>query len=105
MSARQKDKNGFWLIENNPISKEGVYQYLGREFGAPEPNRIYNVYRPAEELSRQETIDSFKMLPMINDHTLLGEPGVPAEKVGVQGTTGENVYFDAPYLKSSIKIF
>lgn len=105
MSARQKDKNGFWLIENNPISKEGVYQYLGAEFGAPDPGKIYNVYRPAEELSKQETLDSFRLIPMINEHTLLGEQGVPADKVGVQGTTGEIVKFEAPYLKSSIRIF
>jgi mutator protein MutT len=95
-TARKEDLNGYITVEKNPISRSGVFQYLGRSIGAPEPDKIYNVYRPAEEFT-PETVESFKLLPIVNDHTMLGpqEQGfVPAEEKGVHGTTGEDVVFE-----------
>lgn len=103
-SARAPDINGWYEIKDNPISKEGVYQYLGSQIGADEPGRIYNVYRPAEELSSQETIDSFKLLPWIDDHAMLGAGYMPAERKGIHGVIGEDVYFKSPYLYGNIKV-
>lgn len=104
-SKRQMDWNGFMEVRDNPISKEGVFPYLGSEIpGAPEPDKIYYVYRPAEELARQATIDSFKLMPFIDEHEVLGVGGMPAERKGIQGTIGEQVYFDPPYLRGNIKI-
>lgn len=92
-------------VRDNPISKVGVFDYLGSEIpGAEDPDRVYKVYRPAEELSRQETIDSFKLMPFIDEHEILGKSGMPAERKGMQGTLGEQIYFDAPYLRGNIKI-
>lgn len=71
---------------------------------APEPDRIYQVYRPEEELSRQETIESFKLVPFIDNHTMLGALGIPAERKGIQGVIGEQVYYDAPYLRGNLRI-
>lgn len=105
MSKRTSDVNGFWLIRNNPISKVGVFPYLGREIQAPEPDRIYQVLRSAEELSRPETLESIKLLPFIDEHEFLGKDGTPAEKKGVQGTTGEEVEFVEPYLNANLRIF
>lgn len=104
-SKRMMDWNGFMEVRDNPISKVGVFDYLGSEIpGAEEPDRVYKVYRPAEELSRQETIDSFKLMPFIDEHEILGKSGMPAERKGMQGTLGEQIYFDAPYLRGNIKI-
>ncbi|OWK39540.1 DUF2213 domain-containing protein [Fimbriiglobus ruber] len=106
-TARKEDLNGYITVENNPISRSGVFQYLGRSIGAPEPDRIYNVYRPAEEFT-PETIDSFKMLPIVDDHTMLGprESGLtPAEVKGVHGTTGEGVVFENGVLYAPVKVF
>lgn len=104
-SKRQMDWNGFMEVRDNPISKEGVFPYLGSEIpGAPEPDKIYYVYRPADELARQATIDSFKLMPFIDEHEVLGRGGMPAERKGIQGTIGEQVYFDPPYLRANIKI-
>lgn len=104
-SKRTVDWNGFMEVRDNPISKSGVYPYLGSEIpGAEEPDRIYHVYRPAEELARQETIDSFKLMPFIDEHEILGKSGMPAERKGMQGTLGEQIYFDEPYLRGNIKI-
>lgn len=106
-SKRIRDVNGWLEVRDNPISKVGVFPYLGREIGAPEPDRLYQVYRPAEELSHPECIASFKLLPFVDEHTFLGseeQGGTPAERKGVQGMIGESVYFDPPYLRGNIKI-
>ncbi|OWK42185.1 DUF2213 domain-containing protein [Fimbriiglobus ruber] len=106
-TARQEDINGYITVENNPISRSGIFQYLGRSIGAPEPDKIYNVYRPAEEFT-PETVGSFRLLPIVDDHTMLGprEDGLtPAELKGVHGTTGESVEFRDGVLYASIKVF
>lgn len=109
MSARVSDLNGFVTIRGNPISKEGVFEYLGAQLGltGADASRIFKVYRPAEELADPECISSFKLLPFINDHVMLGaeEDGfTPPERKGVEGMIGEEVYFDAPYLRGNIRI-
>lgn len=105
-SARVVDDNGWINVEGNPISKVGVFDYLGSEIpGAPDPDKIYQVYRPAEELSRPETLESFKLIPFINNHTWLGAEGANPGDVGVDGIVGEKVYFDYPYLKANLRVF
>lgn len=106
-TARRYDHNGWFEVRENPISKVGVFPYLGRSLGAEyEPDRIYNVLRPAEELSDPETIDSFKMIPLVDDHEMLGENGTSdAEDYGVHGTLGESVVFRDGTLYSNIKVF
>lgn len=106
-SARKVDLNGWVTIEGNPISKEGVYDYLGSQIPGytGDPNDIVKVYRPMEELMRPETIESFKLLPFIDDHTWLGEKGIDAGSLPFTGITGEQVYADAPYLRSNLKMF
>jgi uncharacterized protein len=108
-SARKEDGNGWTVIEGNPLSKVGVFKYLGSQISPElEPDRIYNVYRPAEELASEECINSFKLLPWIDDHAMLGsesEQLTPAEEKGVGGVIGEDVYFEFPYLKGNLKVF
>lgn len=105
MTKRTYDNNGWLEVKDNPISKVGVFDYLGAEIGAPEPDRIYKVFRPPEELGSEETIKSFRLTPFIVDHEMLGKNATPAEKKGIQGVIGENVYFEHPYLRGNIKIF
>ncbi|MEZ2893565.1 DUF2213 domain-containing protein [Providencia rettgeri] len=105
MTKRTYDNNGWLEVTDNPISKVGVFDYLGAEIGAPEPDKIYRVLRPPEELASEETINSFKLTPFIIEHEMLGKHATPAEKKGIQGVIGENVYFDPPYLRANIKIF
>lgn len=109
MSARVSDLNGFITIEGNPISKEGVFEYLGREIGltGDDADKVFQVYRPAEELSDPECINSFKLLPFINEHAMLGSEDngmMPAEQKGIEGVIGETVYWDAPYLRGTLRI-
>ena len=109
-TARKHDLNGWAEIKGNPISKVGVFPYTGAQIGNSElePDKLYNVYRPEEELSNPETIESFKLLPWTDEHAMLGsedEGMLPAEKKGVHGVIGEDVYFENGYLKGNIKIF
>lgn len=111
MSARQIDMNGWFEINGNPISKVGVYPYYGRDIRKDlDPNKIYMVYRSAEELSKPETMQSFRLLPFTDNHPseLLGaaEKGlVPAEEKGVHGVIGEEIIFEYPFLMGNIKVF
>lgn len=105
-SARVIDDNGWINVEGNPITKAGIFDYLGSEIpGAPDPGKIYQVYRPAEELSRPETLESFKLIPFTNGHAWLGTEGVDAGDAGVAGIVGEKVYFDPPYLRANLRVF
>lgn len=110
MSARRPDVNGWYEVKDNPISKVGVFPYLGASIGAPDPTKIYMVYRPAEELGDPSTVESFKLLPWTDDHpkTILGAEGeglIPAEIKGVSGVVGESVYFKDDTLWGNIKLF
>lgn len=108
-SARVYDLNGWPEIQDNPISKVGVFQYSGAQISSSlDPDKIYNVYRPEEELSSEETINSFKLLPWTDEHMMLGSEDsgfTPAERKGVHGVVGENVRYADGYLKANIKIF
>lgn len=102
------DVNDFWLIPDNPMTKIGVFPYLGRQISPElEPDKIYNVLRPAEELTRPETLKSLELIPLINDHTMIGtEPGMhPAEEVGVEGTTGANVKVNGKLVTNDLKCY
>lgn len=108
-SSRQVDQFGWMTVDGNPISKVGVFPYLGSQIGAPDPKQIYMVYRPEEELKSPETIESFKLTPFINEHpqTLLGNVSglVNTDKKRVEGVFGEKVYFEYPYLKANLRVY
>lgn len=105
MSKRIADTNGFVEVRDNPITKVGIFPYSGAQIGAPEKEKIYMVLRPEDELQKPETIESFKLLPFIHEHEMLGDGFTPAERKGVQGVIGGDVHFDGGYLKGTIKIF
>lgn len=104
MSKRVQDNNGWIEVKDNPITKEGVFDYLGRDIGLTDEraNKIVRVYRPAEEL--EKAVDLFKNIPLIDDHELIGKEATPAEKKGVQGWVGEQVLIDPPYVKANLRI-
>lgn len=98
-SVRHKDENGYIHIDKSPILRAGILEYLGSEL-LPEgqdtvdgvkvdPDKIYKVFIPEEEL--RKGAESFKLLPITNDHTWLGDEGEDAKKYQ-EGTIGENVY-------------
>jgi uncharacterized protein len=97
-SAREVDRNGFVEIKKNPLTKVGVFSYLGAQLSDKlDPTRIYKVYRSAEELKKPEFIASLKLKPIIDEHEMIGgltDEYSPAERKGIHGVVGEEVYFD-----------
>lgn len=109
MTARIPDVNGFWEVDNNPITKVGVFDYLGASLpGAPDPGRMYRVYRPASELGSPEFLDSLRLIPWIDEHEFLGpsDAGLtPPESKGVAGVVGERATFDGHMVRANVKVF
>lgn len=104
---KQIDRNGFWQIKNNPISKVGIFPYLGKQIDdSLEPDKIYMVLRPEEELFNSEALESFNgvPVPLINEHTMLGEEYTPAEKKGVAGVV-TNIRREGDTLAGDISIY
>jgi len=111
-SARIPDANGWWEIKGNPIAKVGVMPYSAAQVQADgweaDPMRIIRVLQPPEELADPECIQSFRLVPWVDEHANLGptEQGLtPAEKKGIQGVVGEEVFFDGEYLRGNVKVF
>lgn len=103
--GKQVDKNDFWFIENNPITKVGVYPYLGKQISQDcEPDKIYYVLRPKEELFRKETLDSLRLIPLIDGHTMIGKDFTAPEDKGLDGTLGDNVSHDTDTIYNDLKI-
>jgi hypothetical protein len=108
VTSRVQDANGWFEIKANPLSKAGVYPYLGSSIKAPNPMAMYQVFRPPEELSKPATLDSLKLLPFVNDHTMLGPEATgytPVEQKGMHGVVGETVFFKDGVIYGNIKVF
>lgn len=107
-SARLHDHNDFMTVQNNPISRAGVFQYMGSDIpNADDKKRIYNVFLPPEELSHPDFLRSIEVLPLIEEHVMLGsgQKGfTPPEAKGVEGAIS-NPRFDGGVLSADIKIF
>lgn len=120
MDERRVDGNGWFEVRNNPISKVGIFPYSGAQLGlsGDDATRIFNILRPEEELSNPECVESFKLLPWIDGHVMLGpvaeamtDKAMSAERKGISGVIGESVTFqkggDYPNgaLLANIKVF
>ena len=101
---RIKDNNGYIEIPRNPISKSGVFPYAAKPFGVTDKSIVY-IYRPESELASQATMDSLKLMPLIDDHEMLGDHATPAEQKGVHGVVGEHIAFDSGILYGNLKIY
>ena len=107
-SNREYDENDWPEILKNPISKVGVFPYLGSTIHPSlDPNKMYMVLRSAEELSNAATLKSVRLKPLIDGHVMLGnrEEGLtPAESKGVHGFTGQDIEFDGSRLLYKLKL-
>ena len=89
---KETDINGYEKRFDVPMTKIGVFPYLGRSISPElEPDKIYMVLRPREELTREETLKSLEGIPFVDEHTMIGEGFTPPEDKGIHGVTGNNV--------------
>lgn len=86
------------------MSAEGVYLYSGRMIGLPnlDPDKLYSVYRPAEEL--EKAADSFNNVPFIIGHEMIGEGATPYDQRPASGVL-TNVKYKAGKLYGDLKIW
>lgn len=101
---KEVDINGYWLIKDNPITKIGVFPYLGRQISSElEPDKIYQVLRPKDELTKPETLKSLELIPLLNDHEMVGKDFTPVEQKGSHGTTGQNVKVNGNLITNDLR--
>lgn len=102
--SKEVDSNSFELVKDNPLSAEGVYLYSGKMIGLPDldPNKLYPVYRPAEEL--EKAADSFNNVPFIIGHEMIGKDATPYDQRPASGVL-TNVKYKAGKLYGDLKIW
>lgn len=93
--SKTVDKSGFWFIPHNPISKVGVFDYLGSSISEEcEPNKVYKVFRSGETLLQSVPTWDNPPKPFINDHEMLGEGFTEIDERPVQGVITNPVFED-----------
>ena len=105
-SVRNIDDNGYLHVGVSNITKEQVAPYRGNEIPDFEklgldPDKIYTVYRPASELSKQETVKSLNGIPILLKHAPDSAEEPASNRVG---STGTDAKWEAPYLTNSLHI-
>ncbi|ALJ98684.2 DUF2213 domain-containing protein [Burkholderia thailandensis] len=105
-TVRSFDKDGRMRVSISRISKADVNPYWGREIvGGDElgldPDRVYNVLRPPEELEKAAA--TFNTLPilLVHKHVSADDP----KNELIIGTTGSNAAFDGQYLTNDLAIW
>lgn len=105
-SNRTVDENGFLHVSDCNISKETVNPYKGDEIPmwqslGLDPDKIYNVYRPGEDL--EKAVDTFNGLPLLLTHAI-DSAEVPQKDRRV-GAVGTDASWSSPYIKASLSIW
>ncbi len=104
-SVRTIDDNGFLHVAVSPVTREQVAPYRGaeipkyRELGFA-PDAIYYGYRPASELSKDDTINSLNGIPIQFEHHP-DYASAPAKNTRI-GSTGTDAKWQAPFLTNSL---
>ncbi len=106
-SQRSIDENGYMHVAISNVTKEQVAPYYGDEIPnfkqlGFKPDELYHGYRPASELSKEETIKSLNGIPILLEHHPDSAES-PAKEYRV-GATGTDAQFKAPYLQNSLHI-
>jgi hypothetical protein len=102
-SARRVDENGFLHVDVSTLTKAAVNPYYGREIPeweslGLEPDNIYQVLRPADEL--EKAVDTFNGLPILIKHK--EDSALDPQKALRVGTTGTSAVWDEPYIVNAI---
>lgn len=105
-SNRSKDSNGYLRCENCNITRTQVAPYLGREIPNYrefnlEPDKIYYVLRPEEELKK--AVHTFNNLPLTRKHIEVDVDNVPKEDI--IGSLGDSAEFEDGFLKNSLIVY
>lgn len=107
-SKRSVDSNGYLNVAESILTKECVDSYKGFEIPNYEnmmieneridPNKVYKIYRPAEELKK--SIELFNQLPILDGHYAF-DPKNPI-KDKIVGAVGSNAKFSEDGVSNSM---
>jgi hypothetical protein len=102
-SLRRMDENGYLHVSESALTKEQVAPYRGDEIPGwqklgLDPDRVYQVYRPAEELKK--AVETFNGLPILLRHK--EDSAWNPQKALRVGTTGTSAVFDGRYIKNAL---
>lgn len=102
LTKRSYDDNGFLIIQDNPIAKAGVFDYLGSEVNLQDDlkDSIVKVCRPFSDLEKNK--DLFKGKPIKFNHIWVGKN---EDSNVAEGAIYGDVRADEPYLKADIIIY
>ena len=105
-SVRTFDKDGRMRVAVSHISREQVADYLGREIPGWDrlglnPNKVYALYRPAEEL--EKAASTFNQIPILLEHVHVTAANSRPDLV--VGATGTDAEWNAPYLDNSLVLW
>lgn len=104
-SVRTIDVDGRMHISQANITREQVAPYYGSEIPdyqelGLDPQKVYQVYRPAEEL--EKAVKTFNLIPLLSQHIPISSK--KPEKELVCGSTGSSAIWEAPYIKNSMVV-
>ena len=76
---------GYLVCKEVPIARTGTQEYRGMEFGGENPEKIYVVKRPEEEVFSKAALASFEGKPVVDEHP---SEDVTPENIGryIKGT-------------------
>jgi hypothetical protein len=105
-SVRSYDQDGHLRVADAVLTAAGVSEYYGSEVpnGAAlglEPNRLYKILRPAEELKNAAPTLAGK--PLLMGHTPIDSENHPSN--AVVGAVGSDVWFDGQFVRGSLTIW
>lgn len=101
-TQRKYTDEGF-LVAPARLARSGIYEYYAIEMGLKdrEPNEVIRVYRPPEEVFKEESMNSFAGKPVTNDHPPELVDATNYRKYAV-GEAGPEVKQDGDYLTATI---
>lgn len=101
-SARVIDDNGYLICPNSIITGNDVAQYYGAEIPGYQnlnldPKRVYNVYRPIQEIQSQ----NFNGMPLLSKHVMDWDAG-NQDKDYIIGTIHDSEVIENDQIKSTV---
>lgn len=106
-SKREIDEaNGYLRVTGCNITKSQIRPYYGKEIPGwrdfeLDPDTIYNVYCPEEELKK--ALESFNNLPLTREHIEVDVENVPKDKI--VGSLGDHAEYKRPYVKNNLIVY
>lgn len=101
-----RTSEGFLIFENAKLARVGIQDYLAFELNTPpgyQPFDTIKVHRPKEEVFKAESIDSFKLKPVTNNHPkeMVNQDNIKQYQIG---TVGNDVRRDGAHVVATLII-